>query len=324
MQRRQLLSAIGAGSFAALAGCDRLVVLDPEADRELTPITPIGTFYVYQYDAMPEFDPETHVMRVTFEGEELGSLTAADLATVPVLEREQTLQCIGHSPRIVRIGNAVWGGQPLIDIFDGFGIVPPKNAVDLRLEGMDGYDAGVPVTDLYDAPIWLVWQMNGEPLPFEHGAPARLLVPGKYGVKNLKWIREIAFTTSPHASYWTQFGWSEEARYRPNTLIVSPFDGLVLEEGLTVGFVGSAYAGQDPIVAVEVRVDEGEWESAALDYAPGPGIWAVWSWSWRTVPGDHFVQVRCRTASGAVSDEDPRGTDVLMGYDGSMQITVTV
>lgn len=318
------MQSLSAGLAASLAGCDRLVVLDPRGDRDLTPITPIGTFYVYQVGDLPDFDPASHVARVTFEGSELGTIGPSDLAALPVLEREQTLQCIGHSPRIVRIGNAVWGGQPLVDVFDELGISVPEGTVDLRLEGMDGYDAAVPVSDLTEAPIWIAWQMNGEPLPFEHGAPFRLIVPGRYGVKNLKWVREIAFTKAPHESFWTAFGWSESAEYRPNTLVVNPLDGLIFDEGERIGFVGSAHAGGDPVTAVDVRVDGGPWEPATIDYAVGPDVWVLWSWTWRAVPGDHDVQVRCTTESGVTSVDDPFGTSPLDGYDGSMQVRVTV
>ncbi|MEM6930141.1 MAG: hypothetical protein AAF602_24590, partial [Myxococcota bacterium] len=133
-----------------------------------------------------------------------------------------------------------------------------------------------------------------------------------------------AFTTEPHASFWTARGWSEEATYRPNTLIVNPLDGLVFDEGLEIGFIGSAYAGGDPVVAVDVHVDGGPWQPATLDYDPGPDVWVLWSWVWQTVAGDHTIQVRCTTASGAQSVEDPLGTEPLDGYDGSMQIRVGV
>jgi hypothetical protein len=166
--------------------------------------------------------------------------------------------------------------------------------------------------------------MNGERLPLEHGAPYRLLVPGRYGVKNLKWPVEIAFVDTPHASFWTTYGWDEAAAYQPNAMVLIPPDDVELDAGAAVRFAGAAFAGADPIERVEVSLDGGPFEPAVLDYTAGPDVWALWSWDWTAAPGDHTLQARCVTASGAASRPDPDGTDPWHGYDGSMQITVRV
>lgn len=327
MRRRDLLRLGGSVALGRLAaGCDRLVVLDPRLNPELPPITPIGDFYVYSYAAIPDFDPETHATSIASEAGPLATFDAAFLRSLPARDKEHTLQCIGSRPRIQHVGNAIWSGLPLVEVLDALGVVPPASAVGLRVTGLDGYHAGIPIADLWDGPIWLVWQMNGEPLPTAHGAPARLLVPGRYGVKNLKWLAEIAFVDQPHVSYWTDRGWSEEAVYRPNTFVASPIDGFQLAAGERVRFVGTAHAGRDPVVAVDVSVDGGPCEPADLDYATGePDLWVLWSWPWTPgEEGDHRVRVRCTTASGARSVDDPDGTDPFQGYDGSMEIAVRV
>jgi hypothetical protein len=291
---------------------------------ELLPITPNDEFYVYSYSGRPSFDGVAHETLVLHEDTELARFDLAFLESLTAREREHTLQCIGARPRNQDIGNAVWGGLPLTELFDALGVAVPPTAVGLRLVGMDDYHAGVPISDL-DSPIWIVWLMNGVPLPPDHGFPARLLVPGRYGVKNLKWIREIAFVDEPHVSYWTDAGWSEEAVYRPNTFVVSPIDGVEARTGELVRFVGTAFAGLDEITAVEVSLDGGPWEPAAIDYQNGPQIWTLWSWEWMASgEGDHTVQVRCTTASGAQSLEEHAGTSSLDGYNGSMTIGVRV
>ena len=323
MKRRTFLELAGVSSLSQLAvGCDRLVVLEPRENVELEPVSPVGDFYVYSYRSRPDYDAETHEMIIDYRGTELARFGRAFLNTLDPVETEQTLQCIGSSPRVQRISNAIWTGLPLIEVFDALGVEVPAEAVGMRLTGMDDYTAGIPITDLEEAPVWLMWGMNGEELPFEHGAPARLLVRGKYGMKALKWIREFAFVDEAHESYWTQFGWSEEAPYLPNTMIASPLDGVVLDTDGPVRFVGTAFAGEDPVVTVEVRVDGGAWEPAEIDYAPGAGIWALWSYTWMSQRGRHTIQVRCTTASGAMSVEDPLGTNARDGYNGSMEVMV--
>ena len=325
MQRRSFLELASTAAFAQLAtGCDQLVVVEPRQNPQIPGVTPVGDFYVYSYAPQPEYDAETHEMIVAdIDGTELARFGRTFLNTLEPVETEQTLQCIGSSPRVQRISNAVWSGLTLLEVFDALGVVVPKDAVGLRMTGMDRYTAGIPIDDLTDAPVWMMWGMNGEELSFDHGAPARLLVPGKYGMKALKWIQELAFVTEPHESYWTRFGWSEEAPYLPNTLIASPLDGVTVGGDQPVRFVGTAFAGEDPVVAVEVRIDSGAWLPVELDYAPGAGIWAVWSFVWDPEPGRHTFQFRAITESGAISSENPRGDDQFLGYNGSMQVVVS-
>lgn len=323
MQRRDILKLAGTAAFArVLQGCDRLVVIEPRDNPHLDPITPNDQFYTYSFGPKPDLDIQTHQTVIAHEDEELARFDLPFLESLQPMDKEHTLECIGTNPRVQRIGNAVWSGLPLIDVMDALGVAVPASAVGLRLVGADTYHAGIPIEDLTEGPVWLVWRMNGEPLPFLHGAPARLLVPGRYGMKNLKWLTEIAFVDEAHRSYWTTRGWSEPAPYLPNTLIVNPLDGVAVVPSEAVRFVGTAFAGEDPVVAVEVSVDGGAWQPANLDYAPGPAIWALWSWDWTPQPGSHTVQVRCVTLSGAASVDDPGGTNRLNGYDGSMQITV--
>ena len=324
MRRRDALRLGGSALIAPyVAGCDRLVVLGP-LSPELLPITPNDEFYVYSYAGTPSFDGEAHEMLLVHEDTELARFDLAFLSTLASREREHTLECIGARPRNQDIGNAVWGGVPLTELLDALGVSVPESAVGLRLVGMDDYDAGVAIEDLL-SPIWIVWLMNGVPLPVEHGFPARLLVPGRYGVKNLKWIREIAFVDEPHVSYWTAVGWSEEAVYRPNTFVVTPIDGVEAKTGELVRFVGTAFAGLDEIGAVEVRVDGGSWQPATLDYQNGPQVWTLWSWEWMASgEGNHMVQVRCTTVAGEQSVAVAEGTSLLDGYNGSMTIGVRV
>jgi hypothetical protein len=326
-RRRVVLWLCGGLGARWLPGCDRLVVLGDADPGALRPITPNDEFYVYQVGGFPELDPEVHQIVVTDDdGADLVELARFDLALLrelPAREREHTLECVGARPTLQHLGNAVWRGLPLVEVFDALGVEVPADAVGMALFGADAYDAGIPIEDLEGAPVWLVWEMNGVPLPFAHGAPARLLVPGRYGMKNLKWPSELRFVREPHASFWTRYGWSEPAPYRPNTFVAGPPDGVEVVPGTEVRVVGTAFAGEDVVERVEFAVDGGAWREASLDYAPGQaGVWVLWSFVWPAVEGDHTLQVRCTTRSGARSHPDPEGTRPLDGYDGSMQIRI--
>jgi DMSO/TMAO reductase YedYZ molybdopterin-dependent catalytic subunit len=323
--RRQVLAGLGGALVSRwLAGCDRLVILDDLVGAAIEPITPNDRFYVYQVGSAPDVDPDRHQVRVVgLDGELLAAFDRAALRALPAREREHTLQCVGARPTYQQIGNARWEGLPLGEVLSALGVRPPPGAVDLVATGADDYVASIPATDLEDGPIWLAWGMNGVPLPRAHGAPARLLVPGRYGMKNVKWPAELRFSREPVPSYWSAQGWSEAAPYRPNTFVASPPDGFEVPPGTVVRFVGTAFAGEDVVEGVEVAAGGDPWRAADLDYAPDvPGVWVLWSFPWEVPPGDHTVAARCRTRSGARSHPSPEGTRPLDGYDGSMAIRI--
>ncbi len=331
IDRRRFLAAM----TAALAACDRVVVdfhgdggvlLDDQGNPYIPPITPNADFYVYQYRAPPVVDPATWACRVVDrDGAELGRIDRALLDTLGPRDVELTLQCIGATVVSRRIGNAVWQGLPLHEVLDAAGIPGPDDqAVEIALRGADDYDASVPVSDYLDAPIWLIWGMNGEALPDAHGAPARLLIPGRYGIKNLKWITEIQWFDRAYEGYWDTRGWSHTGAYQVCGFIHFPRWGEEARAPVTV--LGSAFAGTDPVVRVQMTADGGQtWEDCALDYAPGANVWALWSWTFRPKkPGRYDIQVRVTTASGRQSSLDPDGTQPMNGYDGGQLLPLTV
>ena len=136
------------------------------------------------------------------------------------------------------------------------GIEVPEDAVEMVFFCADGYDVSIPITDL-DTPMWLVWEMNGEPLFPAHGPPFRFLVPGRYGTKNPKWVERFEFSPIPHEGYWERRGWSNDATYKPNALTLSPSAYAVFGEGGAIRVQGSAFAGLDPVTLVEWTEDDG-------------------------------------------------------------------
>lgn len=327
LSRRDML--VGTVAAVGLAACDdggakaedTAVLGDP-----LLPITPNDDFYVTSCCGTPEVDGARWTLSVRDGDKLLATIDLAYLDSLPARDREHTLECIGANAYNLAMSNAVWTGLPLAEILTDLGVTVPDDAVEIVFTSADDYTTSLPVADL-DRPVWLVWRMNGVPLPAEHGYPARLLVPGRYGMKNPKWVTALAFSTEAHLGYWESYGWSNAATYKPNTLVASPGRSSTIAAG-PARVLGKAFAGSDPVVAVHVRITgpsgTGEWQAATLDYAPGADIWALWHFDWEALTGDHTVQARCTTASGAMSLDDSEGSDGLDGYDGSMAVSVEV
>ncbi len=325
LSRREILAGLGA--TGALAACDDgglgakdTAETGAAPPAELTPITSNEDFYVTSCCGTPEIDGSSWSCLVRDGERALASLDLAWLTARSAREREHTLECIGAGPYNLAISNAVWTGLPLSEIFEALSVSVPAEAVEIVFLGEDGYSTSLPVSDL-DLPVWLVWRMNGEPLPAKHGYPVRLLVPGRYGMKNPKWIVEIAFSAEPYTGFWEGYGWSSTATYKANALVAAPERRATVEAG-AVTARGMAFAGSDPIAQVQVRVDEGDWQDATLDYNPGADIWTLWHLDLELAPGAHTLQARCVTASGAESVADPEGSEGLEGYDGGMAVEV--
>jgi hypothetical protein len=143
--------------------------------------------------------------------------------------------------------------------------------------------------------------MNGDPLPVEHGYPARLVVPGLYGfVSATKWVVDLELTRFDRASaYWTQLGWSARAPIKTESRIDVPRDGATLAPG-PVTFGGVAWAQHRGIKEVEVRIDDAEWQPARLGAAYSNDTWRLWSFPWEATRGAHTMAVRATDNSGAV------------------------
>lgn len=331
LDRRSFLIA----ATASLAACDRVVVevggedgveVDANGNAFIPPITPNDKFYVYQYFRLPEFDPNAWKLSVRdTDGTPLGTIDRALIDSLTPRDIELTLQCIGASVVSKRIGNAVWTGLPLSEVLEAAGIPGPRpDTQEIVMRGADTYDASVPVSDYDQAPMWLIWGMNGEELPFDHGAPARIMIPGRYGIKNLKWITEIQWFDGEYVAYWDELGWSHTGEYKVNGFIHLPSWDATVSKPVTV--LGSAFAGRDPIVKVELTDDGGEtWMECDLEYAPGADRWVLWKRIWRPRDtGKMEIQVRATTEGGQVTSMDPSGTSPKDGYDGGQLLPLTV
>ena len=167
--------------------------------------------------------------------------------------------------------------------------------------------------------------MNGEALPLEHGFPARLVVPGLYGyVSATKWLTEIELTRfADFEHYWEQRGWAEKAPIKLQSRIDVP-KGLAKVAAGDVAVAGVAWAQQVGVGAVEVSIDDGDWQQAELADVDTIDTWRQWVYRWSdATPGRHSIKVRATDQDGNVQTSQ-RAEPIPDGATGHHQIVVIV
>ncbi|MBV8965187.1 MAG: molybdopterin-dependent oxidoreductase, partial [Mycobacteriaceae bacterium] len=239
-----------------------------------------------------------------------------DLAAFPVVEKVVTLTCVSNPVGGDLISTAVWRGYRIGDILARSGI--HRDADMVLSTSVDGYTAGTPVEALTDGrDSLLAVAMNGEPLPVEHGYPARLVVPGLYGyVSATKWVTDLELTTYDRAqAYWTGLGWSARGPIKTESRIDVPRSGARVPVG-PVTFGGVAWAQNRGVRAVEVRIDNAPWQPAELGANYSNDTWRLWSYRWTATAGSHTISVRATDNTGAVqtSDQTPVMPDGATGW----------
>ncbi|MFF0491689.1 molybdopterin-dependent oxidoreductase [Nocardia sp. NPDC004068] len=352
--RRQLVRGIvGVGALAAAAGvagrvlgsrannvtAERAAVrlpvpnspappIDPAADLRIPGLAPYLTpnSDFYRIDTallMPQVSTDTWSLRIHGMVDREIRLGYDDLSSRQAVERLVTLTCVSNPVGGDLIGNARWLGYPLRDLIAEAG--PHADADMVLSRSFDGFTAGSPLATLTDGrDALLAVGMNGEPLPVEHGYPARLVVPGLYGyVSATKWVTELEITRFDRAqAYWTKRGWSARGPIKTGTRIDTPRDGRDVHPG-RVPIAGVAWAQHRGITGVEVQIDDGPWETARLATEPSIDAWRQWAYDWDATPGLHKIRARSIDETGQPQTAENR--DVLPdGATGYPAITVHV
>ena len=152
--------------------------------------------------------------------------------------------------------------------------------------------------------------MNGKPLTKEHGFPLRLLVPGIFGMKNVKWITKIEAVANDFKGYWQRRGWDDKAEYKTISRIDTPNSKVKAQTTIA----GIAFAGDRGIVKVEVSTDGGKtWEAAEIKPPLSPYAWALWQKNWTPeAAGEYAIKVRATDGrsvlqTSQVTSPDPSG-----------------
>ncbi|WP_245990668.1 molybdopterin-dependent oxidoreductase [Streptomyces spongiicola] len=256
------------------------------------------------------------------------TLTFQDLLEGELIERDITLACVSNEVGGPYVGTARWIGVRLADLLRRAGVRPPSRggpADQLVARSVDGMTLGTPVEDVMDGrDAMLAVGMNGEPLPFDHGFPVRMVVPGLYGyVSACKWVEDIELTTfDAYDPYWVRRKWARRAPVKTQSRIDTPKPFARPAPG-TVMVAGVAWAQHRGIDRVEVRVDDGPWRPADLAAEHTSDTWRQWSLAWKAVPGTHTLTVRATDRTGETQTER-RARTMPDGATGWHSVVVTV
>ncbi|MEV6192102.1 molybdopterin-dependent oxidoreductase [Streptomyces sp. NPDC051920] len=293
-------------------------------------ITPNKDFYrVDTALVVPKVDATAWRLRIHGKGvRRPAAYSFDDLLHRRLIERDITLTCVSNEVGGPYVGNARWIGVRLAELLAECGVTPPSRggrADQLVARSVDGMTIGSPVEDIMDGrDALLALGMNGEPLPFAHGFPVRMVVPGLYGfVSACKWIEEIELTTfDSYDPYWVKRGWARKAPIKTESRIDTPKPFARPKAG-TVMVAGVAWAQHRGIDKVEVRVDDGPWQQAHLAAEDTRDTWRQWSLAWPATPGSHTLTVRATDRTGSVQT-DQRTRTIPDGASGWHSVVVTV
>jgi DMSO/TMAO reductase YedYZ molybdopterin-dependent catalytic subunit len=324
------------------------------------PVTPAGMHYLLIHYDVPVVDAASWRLEVGGRVEQPLTLSLADLKTRPAAEHAVTLECAGNgrarlAPRPISqpwlheaVGTAVWGGTPLAGVLEEAGIDP--DAVEIVFTGLDrgieggeeqAYQRSLGLHDALMPEVLLAWEMNGQPLPPQHGAPLRLVVPGWYGMTSVKWLASIEAVAEPFRGYQMTTGYRYRAaededgepvtRMQPRALMAPPGIPDFFTRARTVPpgpveLEGRAWSGLAPVSGVEVSTDGESWHEAGLERdVDGRWAWRRWTFLWEPPGrGDYVLRCRARDEAGNVQPDDPPWN--LGGYasNGVQQVAVSV
>jgi DMSO/TMAO reductase YedYZ molybdopterin-dependent catalytic subunit len=294
-------------------------------------LTPAGLHYLLIHYDIPAVDPDAFRLEVGGAVERPLTLSLADLRERARHAEPVTFECAGNGrallePRPVSqpwlteaVGTAEWGGARLAPLLEEAGA--SAGAPELLFTGLDrGVEGGVEQTYERALPraeaehALLAYDMNGAPLPPQHGFPLRLVVPGWYGMQNVKWLTRITVLEEPYTGFQNAVAYrmydadgepgEPVTRMLPRSLMVPPGvpDFMTRRRHVEPGLVtlrGRAWSGKGSIEGVEVSTDGGAtFAPAVLGPEQGPHAWRGWSFDWDAPPGEHVVSSRATDAAG--------------------------
>jgi DMSO/TMAO reductase YedYZ molybdopterin-dependent catalytic subunit len=263
-------------------------------------ITPTRNFYHVSKNVFdPSLSADGWKLKIKGLVEKEYELTYAELTALPSELVTVGMMCISNPVGGGLIGSTNWRGVKLADLLAK--AKPKKGIVDLLMQAADGYTDSIPYQKALDPDVVLVWEMGGAPLTSQHGFPARLLVPGIYGMKHVKWLTSIELISYDYKGFWQKpsQGWSDPAPVNVMSRIDRPAAGSTLDLKRHI-ISGIAFAGDRSISKVEVSTDGGKsWRQAYVKPPASTTSWVVWGYEWTPpAPGKYTVQVRAYDGAG--------------------------
>ncbi len=296
-------------------------------------ITPNEDFYVVQHYGQPEVDNNSYLLRVTGMVERELELSLAELMGRGAVDLQAGFECGGNSPGLFNglIGNANWRGCSLAALLNEAGVREGAKEVvffgaDVGMEEIRGrevekaYARSMSIEDAMRPANLLAWEMNGEPLPVYHGKPLRLLVPGWYGVANVKWLTQIHVQDTRYMGRFMGRDYvtlkrvmvGGEERWVENSVTAIQLKSAIVrvtELGGEYNVLGFALNDGTPLRGVEVSVDGGPWRPAQLSAENTRYSWKLFTFNWgNPPPGEHTIVSRVTDVNGNVqptADEFP-------------------
>ena len=276
-------------------------------------VTPVADFYVVAKDLLPtSVDPASWRLRVSGLVDHPAQYTLDGLRGFNRVEGYRTLQCISNQVVVYGdlIGNQRWAGVRVRDVLAAAGVQAAATHVLWR--SADGYTESIPVEVARDERTWLVDEMGppGTSLTAEHGYPLRVLIAGRYGMKQPKYLTDIVLADHDEPGFWEQRSWDETAAVRTYSRIDDPQDGDTLPAATPFAVYGVASAGDRGISKVELSSDGGSsWSTAELeqgDIGDADLSWRRWRAQVTAPAGRAVLTVRATDGTGAVQDAVPR------------------
>ncbi len=323
-------------------------------------VTPPGLHYLLVHYDIPSLDPTSFRLRVDGAVARPLELDLQRLRAMPQVTRTVTLECAGNgrarlSPRPVSqpwldeaVGTARWTGTPLVAILEEAGVL--DSAVDVVFTGADhgvergveqDYQRALSVAEARSLDVLVVHTMNDQPLPPQHGAPVRLIVPGWYGMAHVKWLVRITVLPERFAGFQNAVAYritraagdsgEPVTRILPRALLIPPgFPDFqtrtrIVERGVHQ-VVGRAWSGFGPITRVEVSDDDGSsWDDATIQPSPERHAWCSWRWTWHAERAGHGVLcARATDASGLVQPVEQQWNRQAMANNHVQRVAVFV
>jgi DMSO/TMAO reductase YedYZ molybdopterin-dependent catalytic subunit len=291
------------------------------------PITPNDLFYCVTKNVI---DPKVNidVWHLEIDGLVQNPTTwrFQDLVGFKSTTQETTLMCISNGLDAGLISNAAWKGLPLRDLLDQAGLL--SGAARVRLHGVDNYTDTIPLEKAMQPTTLLAYEMNGAPLPDRHGYPLRVIVPGYFGEKNVKWLTRVEVSDVNAKGFYEAQGWGPDFIVPTRSRIDAPDDWAFVSLGKLTASVevkGIAYGGDRGVSRVELSFDDGQtWSDAEIYYSGGDLAWSLWKAQWTpTATGDYALVVRATDGDGDVQEwEEDRGP--FSGVSGLHRINVRV
>jgi len=298
----------GVGLLFPKPGISRVDAVSALAQQE---VTPTSNFYRVDVNIFPpNVSSSGWTLPVTGLVSNPLTLDYSQLLAMESQEQYNTLECVSNDTDGDLISTAKWTGVKLSNILAQAGV--KSEATYVVFKATDGYSVGIPIAKAMDPGTILAYQINGEPLPAEHGFPARMIVPGYYGMMNCKWVTSIELVAETYQGYWQVRGWINEAEYETGSFIVTPGNaqvadrfGIAAASSVPLGLVpiaGVAFAGDRGIEKVEVSTDGGNtWTLASLQDPLSGYTWVLWTADWNPpATGNYSIAVRSTDGTGAV------------------------